>query len=229
MNVLKATEIEKYNNWSVLIYAEAGKGKTSMVKSLKGRTLLLSADGMYHVLADLENVDIVTIDSKKPHDELTNFLKFVFRHKDQYDNIIIDNLSTYQKMWLNERARETTSGNPEVQHYQIIDRIMFDTILSLKKLNKNLLVFAHEKQVEIVRQSGGVYTQFQPDIRNLDAIMGITPIVGRLIIYANKDTNENERIIILQPTQATRAKDQLIGDLPTIGQMKLLPKLQESI
>lgn len=229
MNILKATEIEKYSNWTVMVYSEPGKGKTSMVKTLKGRTLLLSVDGMYHVLADLENVDIVTIDSKKAHDELTNFIKYIFKHKDQYENIVIDNLSTFQKMWLNERARETTSGNPEIQHYSIIDRIMFDTILSLKKLNKNLLVFAHERQVEIVRQSGGVYTQFQPDIRNLDAIMGITPIVGRLIIYANKDTNENERIIILQPTQATRAKDQLIGDLPTIGQMKLLPKLQESI
>ena len=227
MNVLKATEIEKYSNWSALIYAEAGKGKTSMVKSLKGRTLLLSVDGMYHVIAGLENVDIITTDSKKPHDELTNFLKFVFRHKDQYDNIIIDNLSTYQKMWLNERARETTSGNPEIQHYAIIDRIMFDTILALKKLGKNLLIFAHEKQVEIVKQSGGVYTQFQPDIRNLDAIMGITPIVGRLVIAQDPDTKEEQRIIVLQPTQATRAKDQLIGNVKTIGQMELLPLLQK--
>lgn len=228
MEFIKAKDIERFNNWSVLIYSEPGKGKTSMVKSLQGRTLLLSADGMYHVLAELDNVDIVTINPKKSHDELTSFLKFVFEHHDKYDNIVIDNLSTYQKMWLNERARETTSGNPELQHYPIIDRIMFDTILSLKKLNKNLLVFAHEKQVEIVRQSGGTYTQFQPDLRNLDAIMGITPIVGRLIIFTNKDTNEDERIIVLQPTQATRAKDQLIGDLPTIGQMELLPKLQKT-
>lgn len=228
MEFIKAKDIERFNNWSVLIYSEPGKGKTSMVKSLQGRTLLLSVDGMYHVLAELDNVDIVTIDPKKSHDELTSFLKFVFEHHDKYDNIVIDNLSTYQKMWLNERARETTSGNPELQHYPIIDRIMFDTILSLKKLNKNLLVFAHEKQVEIVRQSGGTYTQFQPDLRNLDAIMGITPIVGRLIMFTNNDTNEDERIIVLQPTQATRAKDQLIGDLPTIGQMELLAKLQKT-
>ena len=59
--------------------------------------------------------------------------------------------------------------------------------------------------------------------------MGITPIVGRLIIHTNKDTNEHERIIVLQPTQSTRAKDQLIGDLPTIGQQELLPTLQKNI
>lgn len=225
MNILKANEIKKFSNWTALIYAEAGKGKTTMVKTLKGRTLLLSVDGMYHVLADMENIDILTIDSNKAHDELANFIKYVFKHTGQYDNIVIDNLSTFQKMWLNERARETTSGNPEIQHYSIIDRIMFDTILSLKKLNKNLLIFAHEKQVEIVRQSGGTYTQFQPDIRNLDAIMGIVPIVGRLVIRENPETKEEKRIIILQPTQSTRAKDQLIGDIKFIDQMELLPKL----
>ena len=229
MNILKANEIKRYSNWTALIYAEPGKGKTSMVKTLKGSTLLLSVDGMYHVLANLDDVDIITIDSKKAHDELTSFLKYVFKHKDQYDNIVIDNLSTFQKMWLNERARETTSGNPEIQHYSIIDRIMFDTILSLKKLGKNLLIFAHEKQVEIVRQSGGTYTQFQPDLRNLDAIMGIVPIVGRLVIRENPETKEETRIIILQPTQSTRAKDQLIGDIKFIDQMELLKKLQNNL
>ena len=129
-----------------------------MIKSLVGKTILLSVDGMYHVLNGLENIDIVTMDSSKPHDELASFIRYVFKNKKEYDNIVIDNLSTFQKMWLNERARETTSGNPEIQHYSIIDRIMFDTILSFKKLNKNLLIFAHEKQVEIVRQSGGTYT-----------------------------------------------------------------------
>ena len=229
MEVMQAADIKKFSNWSTIIYAEAGKGKTTMVKGLRGRTVLLSVDGMYSVLAGLENVDIVTMDSNKPHDELTNFIRFVFKNKNNYDNIVIDNLSTFQKMWLNERARETTSGNPEIQHYSIIDRIMFDTILSFKKLNKNLLIFAHEKQIEIVRQSGGTYTQFQPDLRNLDAIMGITPIVGRLIILRDPESKEESRTIILQPTQATRAKDQLIGDIKTIGQTELLPLLQKNI
>lgn len=227
MELLKAEDIKRFDNWTTLIYSEPGKGKTSMVKSLEGRTLVLSVDGMYQVLASLKNVDIITMDSNKPHDELTNFLKYVFKNKGEYDNIVIDNLSTFQKMWLNERARETTSGNPEIQHYAIIDRIMFDTILSLKKIDKNLLIFAHEKKVEVVKQSGGTYTQFQPDLRNLDAIMGIVPIVGRLVIAQDPDTKEEQRIIVLQPTQSTRAKDQLIGNIKTIDQMMLLPTLQK--
>ena len=229
MNLLKAEDVEKFSNWTAIIYAEPGKGKTTMVKGLTGKTVLLSVDGMYHVLSGLPNVDILTMDSKKPHDELTNFINYVFKNKKDYDNIVIDNLSTFQKMWLNERARETTSGNPEIQHYSIIDRIMFDTILSFKKLGKNLLIFAHEKQIEVVRQSGGTYTQFQPEVRNLDAIMGIVPIVGRLVIREHPETKEEKRIIILQPTQSTRAKDQLIGDIKFIDQMELLPKLQKNL
>ena len=57
--------------------------------------------------------------------------------------------------------------------------------------------------------------------------MGVIPLVGRLVVYTNQTTNEHERIIVLQPTQATKAKDQLIGNIDTIPQMELLPTLQK--
>lgn len=226
MKTIKATEIQKFDNWTVLIYSEPGKGKTSMVKSLDGQTLVLSVDGMYHVLSQLKNVDIIVIDSKKPHDELGNFYRYLIKNLDKYENIVIDNLSTFQKYWLNEAAHRTKSGMPELKDYPIFDRIILEFIASLKELKKNLLLFAHETTKEITRESGGVYTQFQPDVRGLDPIMGIVPIVGRLIIHTNQETQEEERIIVLQPTQMTRAKDQLIGNKKTIKQMDLLPLLQ---
>ena len=225
MEFLKAENVQRFQNWACLIYSEPGKGKTTMLKSLTGRTLVFSTDGMYHVLSGLPSVDIVVMDPQKPNDELANFYRYLIKSLDKYDNIAIDNLSTFQKFWLNAQAAGTKSGMPEMKDYGIIDRVLLDFIASLKKLNKNILLFAHEKKVEITRESGGVYTQFQPDIRNLDAIMGIIPIVGRLIILRNVETQQDERIIVLQPTQATRAKDQLIGDIPTINQMELLPTL----
>lgn len=226
MKVLKGTEIKRFDNWTVLIYSEPGKGKTSMIKSSAGRTLIFSVDGMYHVLNGLD-VDIIVMDSKKPNDELGDFYRHVLKNIENYDNIIIDNLSTFQKFWLNAQATQTKSGTPELRDYGVIDRVSLDFVASLKQLKKNVLLFAHEKKVEIVSESGRVYTQFQPDIRNLDAIMGIVPIVGRLVIVRNQESQEDERIIVLQPTNATRAKDQLIGNLKTIGQMDLLPLLQK--
>ena len=228
MEVMKATDIKKYQNWSCLIYSEAGIGKTTMIKSLKGRTLVFSIDGMYQVLHQLPDVDIIVMNAQKPNEELRDFYRFVLKNKDKYDNIIIDNLSTFQKFWLNAQAALTKSGMPEMKDYGVIDRVLLDFIASFKKLNKNLVFFAHEKKVEITRESGGVYTQFQPDMRNLEAIMGIIPIVGRMVIMKEPETQKRKRVIVLQPTQSTRAKDQLIGNLQTIDQLDLLPTLQKN-
>ena len=227
MKMMKAEDIKRFDNWTCLVYSEPGKGKTTMVKSLKGKTILLSVDGMYHVLAQQDNVIIQVMDSDNPNKDLGDFYRFLVKHKDQYDNIVIDNLSTFQKYWLNERSTSTNSGMPEIKDYGVIDRILFDFIASLKQLEKNVLIFAHEKKVEITRESGGTYTQFQPDVRNLDAIMGIVPIVGRLVVIKDEENHENKRIVVLQPTQSTRAKDQLIGNIQTIDQMELLPTLQK--
>ena len=198
-----------------------------MVKSLVGKTVVLSVDGMYHVLSGLEDVSILTMDSTKPNDELGNFYRYLMANINDIDNIVIDNLSTFQKYWLNAAGRTTKSGMPEIKDYGIIARVLFDFIATLKDLKKNLLIFAHENKEEITREGGGVYTQFQPDIRAMDAIMGIIPLVGRLIIMTDTEKQTEERVILLQPSETVRAKDQLIGNVKAIRQMDLLPKLQK--
>ena len=200
-----------------------------MIKSLKGNTVVFSVDGMYQVLSGLENVKVLVMDSKKPNDELGDFYRYLLKNIKDIDNIVIDNLSTFQKYWLNNIGKDTKSGMPEIRDYGVLDRVLLDFISSLKDLQKNLILFAHEKKQEVTKESGGVYTQFQPDVRNMDAIMGIVPLVGRLVIVANQENQTEERIIALQPTQTTRAKDQLLGDLKTIDQMELLPTLQSEI
>ncbi|OTN86600.1 phage nucleotide-binding protein [Enterococcus sp. 7E2_DIV0204] len=226
--ILKSENINRFDHWTSLVYSEPGKGKTSMVKSLTGRTILFSVDGMYHVLAKLKDIEIHVMDNKKPFDELGDFYRYLLKHSTEFDNVVIDNLSTFQKFWLNEKSTESKSGMPEIKDYGVIDRVLLDFIASLKSLGKNILIFAHEKKVEVTMESGRVYTQFQPDVRNLDAIMGIVPLVGRLVIINNQETQKEERVIVLQPTQTTRAKDQLIGNLQTINQMDLLPILQNT-
>lgn len=115
MNILSATEIKKFDNWTALIYSAPGKGKTTMVKSLEGNTVVFSTDGMYHVLSGLDNITILTMDSKRPNDELANFYKWLLKNLDSIDNIVIDNISTFQKFWLNAVGKATKSGMPEIR------------------------------------------------------------------------------------------------------------------
>lgn len=228
MKIFQAKTIRRFDNWTVLVYSEPGKGKTTMVRSLKGRTVVFSVDGMYHVLEELDNVTVLEMDEKKPVEELADFYRYLKKHQEAIDTIVFDNLSTFQKMWLNVRASDTKSGMPEIKDYGVLDRVLFDFIAGLKSLKKNVLLLAHEKNEEITTESGRTYNQFQPDVRNLNAIMGIVPLVGRLVIVKNQETEKSERTIVLQPTQSTRAKDQLIGNRQTIGQMDLLPLLQQT-
>lgn len=226
MKIIKAANMERFQNFAVMVYSEPGKGKTTMVRGLRGRTLLLSTDGMFSVLSGMADLDILELDTDNPNVSMLEFFKFLNAHAADYQNIVVDNLSTFQKTWLNAKGRDTKNGTPELKDYAVIDRILFDTVMALKKYKRNVVVFAHERKVEVTREGGGVYTQFQPDLRNLDAIMGILPLVARLVVAKDKDSHP-ARTLVLQPTQATRAKDQLIGNLETIGQMELFKALQE--
>ena len=95
----------------------------------------------------------------------------------------------------------------------------------MKGLNKNLIIFAHEGAYEVTKSNGGTYTRFEPHIRHNQKLMGIISLVGRLIARNGKEGNYR-RTIILQPTENTLVKDQLIGNLKVIEQMELFPLLQ---
>ena len=68
-----------------------------MVKSLVGKTVVLSVDGMYHVLSGLENVTILPMKTSEPNDQLGMFYRYLLKNIEEIDNIVIDNLSTFQK------------------------------------------------------------------------------------------------------------------------------------
>lgn len=225
MALIKASDITPYTDWNIMVYGSPGTGKTKMVESMTGKTLVLSIDGMYSVLSGLEDVDIYVMDTSQPDKDLGAFYK-LSRDSD-YTNVVIDNLSTFQKVWLNSRAKTTTSGMPEIKDYAIIDRITFDFIKSISELPVNSLFIAHEKAEERVHQNGTKYEVFVPDLRQVHSLMGILPLVGRLISFKKPESEELEREIVLQPTQKTKAKDQLNVGKATVKQMELIPLLNK--
>ena len=49
MKIINGSNIERTENWRVLLYGKPGIGKTSVIKQLKGRVLVLSLDNSYRV------------------------------------------------------------------------------------------------------------------------------------------------------------------------------------
>lgn len=207
MKIQKASEMKKSDRFKAMIYAEPGAGKTTTLKYLEGKTLVLDIDGTSRVLSGCENIDVVEIEPTKAIQEMIKFYGYAKAHLNEYDNIVLDNLSHYQKLWLMEKGKTTKSGMPELQHYSIFDTHLIELISTFNKLDANVVYTAWETTRQINLENGQLYNQFLPDIREkvVNHIMGIIPIVGRLV----RNPETKQRGFILQKSNGTFAKNQL--------------------
>ena len=93
MQILKATEMTE-GKLTALIYGTPGIGKTTLLGTLPGRTLILDVDRGTSVLRGNGNVDIVRL--SEDLQEMPEILKEL-HGKCEYDNVCIDSLSEFER------------------------------------------------------------------------------------------------------------------------------------
>jgi phage nucleotide-binding protein len=203
-----ATAIDRAKNWRVLIYGKPGVGKTSAIRNLAGKTLVLDLDDSSKVLAGVPNVDIQPFNRKKPSEELTDFLTILGSYKG-YDNLVVDNVSALEKDWFVEMGRNSKNGiGNELQDYSrwnnYFARIMTTIFMDAPM---NVLVTAWENTRDITTESGQAFSQYAPSIRNSvrDGLLGLTDVVGRVMV----NPKTSGRGVILEGTDAIFAKNRL--------------------
>ncbi len=134
MQIKNAGDIKRNERFNILIYAEPGAGKTSTLQYLTGKTLVLDIDGTSRVLSGLTDIDVAEINPENVSKDMLDFYALAKSKIKEYDNIVLDNLSHYQKLWLMEKGRNTKSGQPELQHYGIFDTHLIDLISTFNSL-----------------------------------------------------------------------------------------------
>lgn len=207
MQIVKASEINKTDNWRIAVYGKPGVGKTSVIKYLPGKTLILALDNSAKVLAGLDNVDVINFDRSKPTEELNEFVKALGGLIKNYDNLVLDNVSTLEKDWFIEEGRKSKNGiRNEIQDYSTWTNFFTRVISKIYTTDLNILVTAWEEQKPIQTASGQQFNQYAPTLRDSvrDTFMGLTDIVGRLVVKT-----DGERGLILEGNDGMYAKNRL--------------------
>lgn len=204
-------DIKRNKNWRVLLYGKPGTGKTSSVKNLNGRTAVLSLDDSSKVLEGLTNGTNFKIDQTKPTKELGEFMKNNFpKIQKDYDNLVIDNVSSLQSDWFAEMGRKSKNGiSNEIQDYGRWTNYFNRLMSAFYNFNGNLLITAWEQQKPITTAGGQMFNQYYPAIRDnvVDTISGLVDVVGRVII----NPKTGNRGVILQGDDGVYAKNRLDG------------------
>lgn len=216
MKIVKAENVKRTRNWRILIYGKAGLGKTSLIRHLKGKTIVLSMDNSHKVLEGAENVDIRTIDDagvvsfdrKHPSEDIEKFITEVDEVISNYDNLVIDNVSSLQSDWFIEQGRKSKNGiSNELQHYNQWTNYFLRILTAIYNKPINIYITAWEDTHELNLETGQIITQYVPQIRNsvLNQLLGLTDVVGRILV----NPKTGARGLILEGSEGTYAKNRL--------------------
>ena len=105
---IKNTKDAHTDGVKILLFGASGLGKTTMLGTLSGKTLILSAESGLLVLRD-KDVDVIDIDSV---DKLGGVYLALKNGDLKYDNVCLDSLSEIGEMIVKELDADDYYGDP---------------------------------------------------------------------------------------------------------------------
>lgn len=207
LNITSAKDIQT-DRGTYLIYSPPGMGKTSAIKYLPGKTLVLDVDRTSRVLKGQPNIDIAYVDNTDTWDFWGKLIVDLEKnHKNKYDNIVVDNISELERCLLSDLgSKGKNNGVPSQGDYQYIQFRIVNSLRYMKNLGANLIWTAWEVTDTYTDSNGQHFNRSFPQVNQkiLNNVLGLCDVVGRLMINA-----EGERGFVLSATNSIYAKNQI--------------------
>ena len=204
MQILKAADLAT-EKITCLVYSIPGMGKTTLLGTLQGKTLIIDVDKGARVLETCKNVDVVRI-SDDLH-EMREILQLL-QGKCEYQNVAIDSLSELERGLLAYYGRlGKNDGVPTMQDYGRANIKIVDLCRQFRSFPFNVFFTAWEDQKDIVTITGERYSQARPLLRDkiVYNICGLCDIVGQIV----SSPKDGERYIRLEGSNNAVAKDRI--------------------
>lgn len=206
MILTNAKDISR-GNMTALLYGQPGMGKTTTIKYLPGKTLVLDVDRTTHVLRGCENIDICYIDNIKTWEDWEKTLmELVNDYKGKYTNYAVDNISELERCLLSDLgSRGKNNGIPSQADYQFMQQRIVKSLRYMKNLEGNLIWTAWETTDLFTTPEGQTFNRAYPQINGkiLNNVCGLCDVVGRIII-----NSEGKRGYTFSATNGVYAKNQ---------------------
>ena len=206
MILTNAKDISR-GNMTALLYGQPGMGKTTTIKYLPGKTLVLDVDRTTHVLRGCENIDICYVDNIKTWEDWEKILiELVNDYKGKYTNYAVDNISELERCLLSDLgSRGKNNGIPSQADYQFMQQRIVKSLRYMKNLEGNLIWTAWETTDLFTTPEGQTFNRAYPQINGkiLNNVCGLCDVVGRIII-----NSKGKRGYTFSATNGVYAKNQ---------------------
>ncbi|MBS4538190.1 AAA family ATPase [Clostridium sp. D2Q-11] len=207
LDIKNATDIKKTKG-TYLIYGPPGMGKTTTLKFLPGKTLVLDVDRTTKVLKGEKNIDILKIDNINTWEDWQNkILELYENYKGKYDNICVDNVSELERCILSDLgSKGKNKGVPSQGDYQYMQFRMVNSLRYMKNLGSNIIWTAWESTDLYTTSEGQQYNRSYPQINQkiMNNVLGLCDVVAKLVV-----NSEGKRGFIMSATNSVYAKNQI--------------------
>ena len=185
---IKSTKNIALNGVSLLVYGLPGAGKTTLIKTLRGKTLILSAEAGLLSLqgTDLEYIEIHSLS------ELYEAFNYVLDHKSEYDSVVLDSISEIAEICLQQEKMSNKDGR--MAYGNTTDQVNY-LIRAFRDLPINVYMTA---KLEKAKDEITGRIMFQPSMPGQKASQSLPYYFDEVFVLRSEVNDSNENVRFLQ-------------------------------